>query len=234
MILDALPGFGGSPADYDLLHAALPDTFRLHGHELLAPSPARLEGRILLGYSMGARVALEWALGAASPPLALVLVGATAGIEDPAARATRLRADDDLKEEIRRIGSAAFARRWRTQPIIATQDVMPEPYRGEMWARREAVPEDALVAQLTRLGQGAWAPRWDALPGLKMPVLVVVGEGDTRYLHIGRRLAAQLPRGELALIAGAGHSPHLEAPKAFAATLTRWLRLWLDPLILEV
>jgi pimeloyl-ACP methyl ester carboxylesterase len=54
-----------------------------------------------------------------------------------------------------------------------------------------------------------------------MDVAVLAGEGDEKFVALGRRLADALPRGELEIVPGAGHALALEAPAAVAAAIDR-------------
>ena len=83
---------------------------------------ARLERTpcdVLVGYSMGGRIAIE--LAATRPELAprLVLLGASLGLEDDTERARRAAEDDARAEEILRDGLDAFVERWYRLPIFA-------------------------------------------------------------------------------------------------------------------
>jgi 3-oxoadipate enol-lactonase len=55
----------------------------------------------------------------------------------------------------------------------------------------------------------------DRLPGFDVPTLVLCGARDRINLGICRSLAAQLPRGELAIVPQAGHVANLGNPAAF-------------------
>src|SRR5690242_13665381 len=57
-----------------------------------------------IGYSMGGRIALHLALSAPAVVDALVLIGATAGIDDPVDRATRRESDEGLAVLVERRG----------------------------------------------------------------------------------------------------------------------------------
>ena len=55
--------------------------------------------------------------------------------------------------------------------------------------------------------------RWDRLGELRMPVTVLVGDRDAKFLAIGRRMLELLASGELIVAAG-GHGLPLENPAA--------------------
>jgi pimeloyl-ACP methyl ester carboxylesterase len=57
-----------------------------------------------------------------------------------------------------------------------------------------------------------------------MPVLVLAGEGDDKFVALGRRLAAAIgSNASFNVVPGAGHAAHLEQPDAFVALLHPWL-----------
>src|SRR4051794_36707428 len=77
----------------------------------------------LAGYSMGGRLALHVALAHPQRVSRLVLVSATAGIEDPAERASRRAADEELAAWMDAGGRlmTEVADRWGAQPLFAGQ-----------------------------------------------------------------------------------------------------------------
>ncbi len=178
-----------------------------------AAAPARFA---LCGYSMGGRIALHLALAHPGRVERLVLVAATAGIEDDAARAQRRAADERLADEIAGDTIEAFAERWMALPLFAGTP----PDAARRW-REDLLRNEprALAAALRGLGPGATAPLWDRLGELTMPVHVVAGERDERYVAIARRLAQALPDGRLKIVPRAGHGLPREAPAAVAEVI---------------
>jgi len=170
----------------------------------------------LCGYSMGGRIALQTALTHPERVARLILVSTTAGIEDPGERQARRADDERLADVIEREGLEAFAERWAAQPLFAGQ---PAELAAEARADRLRNDASGLAAALRGLGTGAMAPLWDRLPELTVPTIVLAGERDTKFLAVGRRLAATLPEAEFAAVPGAGHALHLEAPGVVAAAL---------------
>lgn len=169
-----------------------------------------------VGYSMGGRVALHLALAQPSLVTALVLLGATGGIDDDDERAARRTADEMLAERLELIGTEAFLDEWLAQPLFA--GLAPDARRGR------ATDADGLASSLRLTGTGTQVPLWDQLGELAMPTLVVAGERDEKFRALGVRLAAAIgSNAEVALVPGAGHAAHLERPDAFLAIVGPWL-----------
>ncbi len=170
----------------------------------------------LAGYSMGGRVALHAALSLGERVERLVLVGASPGLADAAARAARAADDTGLAERIETIGLEAFVREWSAQPLFAG---MPRGIAEVAMADRMRNTAAGLAAALRGLGTGVMPPLWDRLAELAVPVELVVGERDEKFRAIAERMEAALPDARLHVVAGAGHAVHLEAPDAVVELL---------------
>jgi 2-succinyl-6-hydroxy-2,4-cyclohexadiene-1-carboxylate synthase len=172
-----------------------------------------------LGYSMGARFCLRAALDHPALVEALVLVSGTAGIDDDAARAERRTADERLADRVLALGTEGFVDEWLAQPLFAS---LP-PGRAHRRERLANIPA-GLASSLLLAGTGAMEPLWHRLDELSMPVLVVVGALDAKYVALGRRLVSSIgSSAELSVVADAGHTVHLEQPDAFVDQVRSWL-----------
>ncbi|HEX2737316.1 MAG TPA: alpha/beta fold hydrolase, partial [Acidimicrobiia bacterium] len=123
-----------------------------------------------VGYSMGGRLCLQLALDRPDVVERLILISASAGLDDPDARAARRATDEQLAQEIERDGVDAFLLRWLAQPLFASLTV--EDADLEDRARHTAAD---LAATLRTLGAGVQEPLWDRLAKLAMPVWIVAG-----------------------------------------------------------
>jgi 2-succinyl-6-hydroxy-2,4-cyclohexadiene-1-carboxylate synthase len=202
-----LPGHGDAPppADADLWQSA---------HRLVTVGG----NGTYVGYSMGGRVALHAALAAPDTVERLVLIGATAGIDDPDERRTRREADERLAQRLETVGVPAFIDEWLANPLFAGLDEATA-----LRADRLRNTSAGLGASLRATGTGTQTPLWDRLDELDRPVLILVGEHDTKFTELGRRLLASLAHADLVVVPGAGHSVHLEQPDATAAAIATWL-----------
>lgn len=230
-----LHGFLGSPADWTPITATLAGRLpyvapALVDHPTLAalettlrravPGPA-----VLIGYSMGARLALHLLMRDPERYRAGVLACGSPGLAAAGERAERRRADARLAARLHgRVGADAlrgFLDDWYAQPIFAA--VRSHPCYRAMLARRLRLDPGAWAAALTHLGTGALPSLWDALPELRRPTLVVAGELDRRYVSIARQMAARSAAIRVRLLPGCGHAVLCEKPTEFATQVATFL-----------
>jgi len=214
-------GFTQTPASWAPVTSLLPDGAQVpavpDGLDFVTTAHALDVGDgDYVGYSQGGRLCLQLALDRPAVVQRLVLVSASAGIADDAERAARREADERLAQEIERDGVDAFLERWLAQPLFAT---LP-PERAGL-DQRQANTVATLTHQLRLLGQGAQPSNWGRLGELRMPVLLIVGALDTKYVDIARRMADAIPDARVEVLPGAGHACHLEHPDAVAHLLSR-------------
>lgn len=168
---------------------------------------------ILLGYSMGGRIALYTAFSGFFR--ALILESASPGIEDDVERAERLVSDEALAARIECEGIAAFVAYWENIPLFTSQQTSPETVKAALHAQRLHNRADGLANSLRGVGTGAQPPLYAALPELHIPVLLLVGELDSKFTSLGRLMQQLLPQAELCIVLEAGHAVHLEQPALF-------------------
>ncbi len=178
----------------------------------------------LVGYSLGGRVALRFALDAPERSGALVLVSASAGIADAAERAARLAHDEALAGRIERDGLAAFVAEWEAQDLFATERALPDARRALIQRERLAQRPQGIANSLRGMGQGAMVPLWDRLGALRAPALLVTGARDARYGAIGTRMASAMRHARHVALSDAGHGAHRERPAELAALVGEFLR----------
>jgi len=182
-----------------------------------------------LGYSMGARLALGCAVRHPERVASLVLVGGRAGIEDAGEREARRRADEALAACLETDGIESFVDQWLAQPLFDSQRRLGETFLAAQ--RRARLDNDAraLAAALRALGPGAQPPLHEALAGVRMPVLLVAGALDVKFVQLAHALESRLPQAEVCEVADSGHAVHLEQPVALQRAVQEFLRRVSDP-----
>lgn len=171
----------------------------------------RLSTAHVVGYSMGGRVGLATAVEHPDRVRTLTTIGATAGIDDSGEREARQQSDRALADRIEANGIEWFVETWMALPIFASQERLG-PVDALMGRRqRLANSPVGLANSLRGMGTGAQPSYWERLGELRaVPVQVVVGEEDAKFVEIGERLLISLPTARMVLVPDAGHAAHLE------------------------
>jgi 2-succinyl-6-hydroxy-2,4-cyclohexadiene-1-carboxylate synthase len=179
---------------------------------------AALPPGIWIGYSMGGRHLLHVALQHPDRCSGIVLVSATAGIDDATERAARRTADNLSADRIERIGVRPFIEDWIAQPMFA--DV---PFNDADLDERCTNTADGLASSLRLAGTGTQRPLWSDCASLTMPSLIITGALDEKFTALGERLDHCLPDAERVVIPNAGHAVHLSATDRFTDAVTSWI-----------
>ena len=208
VLIRTLSGFLGLPSDWDFL-----------------PWPhSATEGDVLLGYSMGGRLALEllesqWRTGTpACPPrrrdrdtfTKAIIVSAGLNAPDDERRAR----DEEWARRFESEEWTSLMRAWNAQPVFGGHEL---PRREEDYSRAE------LARQLRELSPAVLPP--PRLESIDTPVLWIAGERDTKYVDIARTAVARLPTAELWICPNAGHRVPWEQRDAFIERLRAFLDL---------
>ena len=178
---------------------------------------------VLLGYSMGGRIALQYAARYPHRLAGLVLVGATPGITEEDEKQERIKKDQALADTLRTQPLDTFLEKWFNQDIIQSQAKIPEPHQSRMRKHRASNNPEALAEALAHLGTGSMTSVWNKLAVLTMPTLIVTGESDTKFDEIARQMKESLIDATHVCIEDAGHACCFEQPETFAQSMTAFL-----------
>src|SRR2546423_5527621 len=214
MIALDLPGHGQSDAPGDVRRYAI-EYCRQDILAALQKLGVSQDEAVLLGYSMGGRVALYTAFSGFFR--ALILESASPGLEDPAEREQRRISDEALAASIEHDGVQAFIDHWEKLPLFASQSTLPPESCEALRRQRLSNRASGLAQSLRGVGTGVQPSLHARLPTLHIPVLLIAGELDTKFTAIARSMAQALPQSQLRIVPGAGHAVHLERPEEFVS-----------------
>ena len=176
-------------------------------------------GKILVGYSMGARMALHAAIQHPYAMTGLILVSGTPGIEDDAERDARVQADEELASRIEMIGTSAFIQEWIRQPLFAKSKFSDEEIQDR--CKNTAT---SLATSLRTCGTGQQESLWSQLQEIKIPVLLICGTRDEKFVEIAKRMNQMISGSTMRILDKAGHNAHLDQPEDFAQAVNWWLQ----------
>lgn len=175
----------------------------------------------VVGYSMGGRLALYFASTFPQSLRRLVLESASPGLRTEAERAARRQHDEALARRIETTPLDEFLEGWYDQPLFASLKV--HPAFDQILAQRKINTPSGLALSLRNMGTGVQPPMWEALANLPVPTVLLAGKRDEKFVRIGQEMTKVLPSAPLCVIAGAGHTLHVENEDVYTDVVRTFL-----------
>jgi 2-succinyl-6-hydroxy-2,4-cyclohexadiene-1-carboxylate synthase len=177
----------------------------------------------VVGYSMGGRIALFWAVKYRQIISRLVLESASPGIESDTERYDRLKSDQILADRIKTSVLKDYVMSWYELPLFGkTKD---HPLFPSLLQKRIRNNPAMLAKSLLAFSQGRQPSLWQNLSSIKQKVLLVNGEDDIKYMRINEKMKEYNPEFVISGIKQCAHNVHFEKVHEFAEHLKQFLSL---------
>lgn len=235
----ALHGFLGLPNDWQKLKTAIQKSVKecefqsinLYESEMIGAESLEewaktfnenqkdkhVERNILVGYSLGGRLALHAALDKPGLWDEIVLISAHPGLTDFGEIHSRMMSDIDWSAKFREMSWNELIHSWNDQPVF---NGTTEPKRKEKDYNR-----DHLIHMIKDWSLAQHEVHEEALIPLKPKLRWYAGEKDQKYLNLFENLKAQGFIDELHVVKGAGHRIIFDNPEGLARQLVSDLNL---------
>lgn len=207
-----LPGHGESQqihcVDFNQCRKLLDETFQ----NRIGKQPF-----YLVGYSLGGRLALDYAVNANNPNIAgIFLEGANIGLDSPTEKQARWQNDMHWAERFRQEPLFQVLQDWYQQTVFA--DLTKESRQALI--HRRALNDGQSLAQMLSATSLAKQPFYspERIAALAVNTIFVVGEQDGKFRQMVEQY--QLP---YRLIENAGHNTHLANPQGFVKQLLQFI-----------
>ncbi len=176
-----------------------------------------VERCFLVGYSMGGRLALYLAIHFPQYFDKVVLESASAGLQTDTARSDRLVKDQQLATKLVNSDFCTFLENWYQQPIFA--NLRSHPNFAQMLEQRLNNSSVQLAKSLRNLSTGKQPSLWEKLSENEIPLLLIAGELDLKFVQINQQMQQRCPASKLEIIPNCGHNTHFENPDLFVQKL---------------
>lgn len=187
---------------------------------------------VIIGYSMGARIALQMALRYNDQIKGAVIISGSPGIKDDERRRSR-RAQDDAKARfLTEHGLQFFLETWYTGVLWKSLRDHPN-FRKIISSRMQHDDVHSLARSLSDLSTGRQPSLWEELKHCKKPLLFVVGEKDKKFKKIAQEMCHEISLNpnnnsketqQLVEVPDCGHAVHLENPLPLISAISQFWR----------
>ncbi len=143
-----------------------------------APHP-----RVLLGYSLGGRIALHALLANPEQWAAAIFISTHFGLKDLNERKVRIESDQNWAEKFESSNWEKTIHEWNSQKVF--QGDNNEPERPQAFFSRKA-----LGHALRNFSLGNQESLKDDLKRIKKPILWIVGENDSKFKQLSEQIGA--------------------------------------------
>ena len=162
-------------------------------------------GDIIIGYSLGARIALQATVAADSLWSKAVIISGHTGIIDAEERTSRVMHDKKWSDLCMKNWNQ-FITEWENQPVFHESD--PIGNRDPLRPARNKVAETFI-----NWSTGKQLPVIKELSKIDIPTLWLAGEKDIKYKKIAEHASSVLSKAEAKIITKSGHRVPWDNPK---------------------
>ena len=217
-LLVDLPGHGRSRYQFPR-HFTFPAFSDLLAGWLNANGWSRV---LLVGYSMGGRLALYMTCRYPELVAGTVAESASPGLSSLRARRQRAREDAQWIKQLTEGDLRTFLARWYSQPVF--RGIEQRPFFPAMFQRRLRNDGRELAKALALMGLARQPDLRPCLKTTKLPLLLVTGENDTKFQALAGELVQANPRIQWVTMPQCGHNTHAENPSQFAYMLDAFFK----------
>lgn len=182
----------------------------------------------LLGYSMGGRLALAFAVKYPERVRRLILESASPGIKSEEERLERRQKDEQLAMFILEKGVRVFVDYWEKIPLFASQLSLSSITKKAIREQRLKNSPSGLANSLLYMGTGSQPSYWDELIHLPMEVLYIVGSLDKKFCLLANKMQQLTRSSQKVVVPQSGHAIHVENCEKFGTIVSEFLSKKID------
>lgn len=240
IVLYALHGFLGGPEDWDFLKKGLGDfdgeckAIDLFNEPSFAPNKSLKQWstdfnafvrketddsyfRVIVGYSLGGRLAMHALLDSPSVWRAAVIISAHPGLKSDEERRMRFLRDCQWAERFEQTPWAELMSDWNNQEVFRQDGLSPERLESH-YSRK------TLAAALRNWSSGLQEDLASSLAKVNAPILWIAGQKDKKYADLAQTMHFAHPQSQIWIAPKSGHRVPWSARKDFCSVLNAFLK----------
>ncbi len=234
--LYCIHGFLGLPSDWD---AVIPKSIKSVKSDLFSPQmkegsiklnfnelsrwiniqvESLSQPRVLIGYSLGGRIALHALLNSPQYWSGAVIISAHPGLSNQSERDQRIQRDFAWAKRFEENDWNTVISDWNSQPVF--KGSIREPERKPSSYSRQLIADSLRGCSL-----GVQSDLSNRLKEFTKPILWVVGERDTKFLTLAEDLKSNHSSIQVVVVPQSGHRVLFDQPELLSQILIQYLEL---------
>ena len=177
----------------------------------------------MLGYSMGGRLALSFAIQYPELVRKLILESSSPGLQTEEERTNRRKNDEKLCRFIEENGIEQFVDYWENISLFSTQKMLPKQMQEAIKNQRLQNNSLGLCNSLKGMGTGSQASWWEHLQRFHVETLLLTGLQDEKFCSIAKKMEKLMSNAKWISVEQSGHAIHVEQPEKFGTIVNRFL-----------
>ncbi|MEM8723348.1 MAG: 2-succinyl-6-hydroxy-2,4-cyclohexadiene-1-carboxylate synthase [Cyanobacteria bacterium P01_G01_bin.39] len=173
----------------------------------------------LWGYSLGGRIALYLTIYFPQYFQGVILESASPGLKTQPERDRRIKQDLQLAKQLESGGLSQFIHQWYQNPLFAS--FVQHPHYQQALTNRLNNNSFKLAKSLRWLGLGMQPSLWSFLYNIEIPVVLIVGALDIKFITINQKIYSLCPQATLNIVKNSGHNVHFEQPSTMIKLLAQ-------------
>ena len=166
----------------------------------------------ILGYSLGGRLAMQFAIKNQHQVNKMILCSSSFGIEKKSERISRIRSDEKIIELLINENLEKFVNFWQNIPLWESEKKLPVEIKSKHRRIRLEQKNEGLLLNLRYQGQGVQKYLGKSLKNIKLKTLIMYGGKDLKYKVISKKMIELIENSELCEVPNSGHNIVLEHP----------------------
>lgn len=176
----------------------------------------------VLGYSMGGRLALQSCLKRPDLFLGLILESTTFGLENLQERQARQALDAQRADSI--MGNfESFLKEWNNMPLFKAGNLSEKQKNTLTHIQRNQNPV-WIGNTLLGFGTGTMPFLGNYLDQLSLPVKLIAGSLDTKFVNIMNSMLKKIDNCSLSIIKNAAHRVHFDQQEIYISLLSEFIK----------
>jgi 2-succinyl-6-hydroxy-2,4-cyclohexadiene-1-carboxylate synthase len=177
----------------------------------------------LLGYSMGGRLALSFAMEYPHLVRKCILESSSPGLKTEEERKTRQIQDEKLAGLILDQGIEGFVNYWENIPLFTSQKKLPMDRQVEIRKQRLQNSVVGLANSLKGMGTGVQPSWWGKLEQFQVDTLLLTGSLDGKFCSIAEEMVSRMKQAQWMTVNDSGHAIHVEHSEKFGTIIDGFL-----------